>query len=129
MRAAGVVALVLGARALLPGSASAARCGRHPVGSGSQTSAATISTSRISCKRGTRLINRWFNKASSRCSGGYCPTIRVDGYRCRNPNQGLIVRCKKGRRVAKGYFGAGIEGRVPAGSGIWPHNVTRPGPA
>ena len=106
MRLALVVGLaVLALAALLPTSASAARCGRHPVGSGSETSAATISTSRISCKRGIALIDRWFDKASSRCSGGYCPKIKVDGYVCRNPNQGLTVRCKKGRRLAKGYFG------------------------
>jgi hypothetical protein len=107
MRAALAIAAALLLAALLPGGASAAACGKHQVGSGSDQSIARITTSRVGCARGVSVIDRWYTRASPRCSGGKCPTLRVKGFKCRyRYGSGTpTVRCADGRRVVKGRFG------------------------
>jgi hypothetical protein len=107
MRLALAVGAALLLAGLLPSGASAAACGRHEAGSGPDQSIARISTSRVSCKRGIKIVDRWYTRASPRCSGGKCPTLKVDGFKCRYRYRGGVptVRCADGRRVVKGRFG------------------------
>ena len=99
------VALAAGALALLPGAAEAKNCGRQPLGEGSGTSAGTVITRNLSCKRGTSILDRHFERADKICSGGYCPVMRVSGYRCVTYRLKARVRCVKGKRVARAEFG------------------------
>jgi hypothetical protein len=99
------VALAALALALLPGAAQAKNCGRQPLGEGSGTSAATIITRNLSCRRGISILDRHFERADKVCNRGICPVIRVSGYRCVQYRTKPRVRCVKGKRVARAEFG------------------------
>jgi len=104
MRAALAVVVALGALALLPGAAQAKNCGRQPLGEGSGTSAGTVITRNLSCKRGISILDRHFERADKLCNRGICPVIRVSGYRCVSYRTKARVRCVKGKRVARAEF-------------------------
>ena len=105
MRVALAVVVALGALALLPGAAEAKNCGRQPLGEGSGTSAGTVITRNLSCKRGISILDRHFERADKLCNRGICPVIRVSGYRCVQYRSKPRVRCVKGKRVARAEFG------------------------
>ena len=105
MRVLLVVGLATVALALLPGSADAKNCGRVPLGEGSGTSAGTVITRNLSCKRGISILDRHFERADKLCNRGICPVIYVSGYRCVQYRSKPRVRCVKGKRVARAEFG------------------------
>ena len=105
MRAALAVGLALAALALLPGAAEAKNCGRVPLGEGSGTSAGTVITNHLSCKRGISILDRWFARADKVCNRGICPVIRVSGFRCVQYRTKPRARCVRGKRVARAEFG------------------------
>ena len=105
MRAALAVGVAVVALALLPGAAEAKNCGRVPLGEGSGTSAGTVITRNLSCKRGISILDRHFERADKLCNRGICPDIRVSGYRCVQYRSKPRVRCVKGKRVARAEFG------------------------
>ncbi len=74
---------------LLPSAAQAKNCGRQPLGEGSGTSAGTVITRNLSCKRGISILDRWYERADKVCNRGSRPT----------------ARCVRGRRVARAEFG------------------------
>jgi hypothetical protein len=105
MRLARLVGAALLALSLLPSAAQAKNCGRKALGEGSGTSSAKVVTRNLSCKRGTRILDRWYAKADTVCSGGACPVIRISGYRCTQSRSKPTARCVKGKRVARAEFG------------------------
>ena len=105
MRLGLVVGMVALAVALLPSAAQAKSCGRKALGEGSGTSSARVITRNLSCKRGTRILDRWYAKADNVCAGGACPVIRISGYRCTQSKTKPRARCVKGKRVARAEFG------------------------
>jgi len=105
MRAALAVCGALVLLALLPGAAEAKNCGRVPLGEGSGTSAGTVITRNLSCKRGISILDRHFERADKLCNRGICPVIRVSGYRCVQYRIKPRVRCVRGKRVARAEFG------------------------
>jgi hypothetical protein len=104
MRLALVASAAALSLALLAPAAQAKSCGRHAQGSGSGTSAARVVTRNLSCERGVSILDRWFERADSRCSGGRCPVIRVDRFRCTYSSDKMTTRCVRGRRVARAVY-------------------------
>ena len=106
MRAAIALAAALAVlTVLLPSAAQAKNCGRKALGEGSGTSSAKVVTRNLSCKRGTRILDRWYAKADTVCAGGACPVIRISGYRCTQSKSRPTARCVNGKRVARAEFG------------------------